>query len=749
MCVLLGRTRTFPQSDGPPIQLRVFGDEFYARYETLDGYTVVYDTQREKYCYAILVKGHLVSSGAPTDKPVPMGLLRHLQEDKEIRNRKFNQKYGMMRPPTEPVPGISATLGTNNGLLPGKQLSREPRVVGLTILINFKNETSEITADHVSTLLNGDNFTAYGNYCSVKEYFKAMSSGRLEYVNEVVGPITLPKNKTHYIENPCMADALSMAVDQYNIDLSRFDATGRGTVDAINFLYAGETLYEGWLWPHNHVMGSTIGGMRTNFYTIQSLGRQPVDMKIGTFCHEAGHLICRFPDLYDYGQRDGDSDPSFGLGYYCLMSAGSHLNNGRTPAPISAYLRNLAGWTDQIHLLNDGGSFEIEHGNYNAIYKFQIPDRPNEYFLIENRSRRDMDIHCPANGLAVYHCDILGSNEWQGGTADAHYQCALIQADGARHLENNRNYGDDADLFRNKAGLVLSHDTVPSSKAWGGVESGLSVYDVGFAGKTMAFKVGNSREPDTLSNTLARESRPSLIIPDNAPEGVTDTITVTTQGKIKAFRVSVNIPHTYAGDLKVELIPPQGKALVLREKVGGSKDDINETYDSDHVLKPLVGQDLLGPWTLKVTDLAGQDTGKLRYWKLEADYSRQSLHFYEEKKPNLAIPDNEPDGISDTLTVTQGGQVKGISVSIDITHTYHGDLRVKLMAPSGKSVTLVEFNTLGSASGTLAREFTDSSLSALNALIGENATGDWTLSISDNWQRDTGTLNRWALSLTD
>ena len=251
MCLLLGQTRTFPQGDGPPVQLRVFGDEFYARYESLDGYTVVYDTGCEKYCYAILIQGRLASSGAPLDKPIPAGLVRHLQEDKAVRNRKFDQKYNLMRPAIEPIPGISATFGENNGLLPGKQLSRESRVTGLTILINFRNETSMITPEQVGALLNGDQFTLYGNACSVKEYYHTMSSGRLAYTNEVVGPITLPKNKTHYIQNPLMEDALARAVSEYNLDLSRFDCTGRGVVDAINFLYAGETLYEGWLWPHN------------------------------------------------------------------------------------------------------------------------------------------------------------------------------------------------------------------------------------------------------------------------------------------------------------------------------------------------------------------------------------------------------------------------------------------------------------------------------------------------------------------
>jgi subtilisin-like proprotein convertase family protein len=70
------------------------------------------------------------------------------------------------------------------------------------------------------------------------------------------------------------------------------------------------------------------------------------------------------------------------------------------------------------------------------------------------------------------------------------------------------------------------------------------------------------------------------------------------------------------------------------------------------------------------------------------------------------------------------------------------------VAPSGRSATLIEFNTLGSTSGTLWRDFSDRNLAALKALLGEPATGDWTLTVSDNWVRDEGTLNRWALQLS-
>ena len=95
-----------------------------------------------------------------------------------------------------------------------------------------------------------------------------------------------------------------------------------------------------------------------------------------------------------------------------------------------------------------------------------------------------------SNGLAVYHCDTMGSNEWQGGTADRHYQCALIQADGSRHLENNRNRGDSGDLFGKVGEVALSAGTVPSSKAWGGSDSGLVLSGIGEPGSRIPFTAG-------------------------------------------------------------------------------------------------------------------------------------------------------------------------------------------------------------------------------------------------------------------
>jgi M6 family metalloprotease-like protein len=747
MCLILGKTRTFPQKNGKDVQLRVYGDEFYARYETMDGYTVLYDTDKEQYCFALPAKGNLISSGAPIYKPVPRGLIRHLQEDKQVRNQKFDERYRLMRPQKAPPPGVSATLGRNNGLLPGTQLSREPKVKGLTILINFQDVTTHISKTDVEGLLNGDNFTAHGNSCSVKQYYKRISSNRMEYTNTVVGPVTLEKNRTHYINTPCMQEALDLAISQFGVDLGQFDCKNRGVVDAINFLYAGETLYEEWLWPHNYSMTYSHNGMKTDLYTIQSLGRKPVDMKIGTFCHEAGHLICRFPDLYDYGSRDGDSDPSAGIGYFCLMASGSHLNKGRFPSPISGYLRNLAGWADNEILLNNPGRFQAKHGDYNTVHKYLLDNKPNEYFIIENRTRLGLDTHCKSSGLSIYHCDTLGSNEWQGGTADKHYQCALIQADGARNLENNRNQGDENDLFKRKEGLVLSRDTIPSSRAWGGIESGLKVYNITEPGEVISFETGSPQEPEGSGETIIKESRPSILIPDLDPKGITDQIIFFKPGTIEKITVSIDISHTYIQDLQVKIETPWDERITLVNKEGGNTQDIRCTYDSNAKLADLKGKTFAGPWKLHVKDLAKRDTGKLNRWKIEIDYSHQEKILKKEKIETLAIPDMDTKGINSVISISETGKITQAMIYIELTHSYHGDLAATLISPSGKSVTLISFNSLGTSQGILSKSFSTTSDPNLSPLILENLQGDWTLNVTDNWKQDNGSLKKWAMEL--
>lgn len=98
MSAVFGETLSFPQENGSDVDLVVFGDEFYSRRETLEGYTVIYDDHQGQYCYAILQDGHFASSGVPISRLPPQGLQLHLEEPELIRRGKFTARYNQLRP---------------------------------------------------------------------------------------------------------------------------------------------------------------------------------------------------------------------------------------------------------------------------------------------------------------------------------------------------------------------------------------------------------------------------------------------------------------------------------------------------------------------------------------------------------------------------------------------------------------------------------------------------------------------------
>ena len=512
-------------------------------------------------------------------------------------------------------------------------------------------------------------------------------------------------------------------------------------MDALSVLYAGRTQYSGDLWPHNHHLTFTQGSVRTHYYTIQSLGRSPVDLSIGTFIHESGHMLCRFPDLYDYGKRDGDFEKSAGMGRYCAMSSGSHLGRGKTPSPICAYTRDLAGWCETVEI-NDSRQYQVDHGDYKTVHRFST-ELPNEYFLVENRFRLEWDAQLTDDGLAVYHCDRNGSNEHQDGTPVDHYQCALLQGDGREDLERNVNVGDATDLFPATPGVAIDASTNPSSREWSGSDSGFVVSEISGPGQAITFRTG----PLLLPNEVSVERKAHKIIPDNKKKGITDTVTIERVGVLNSIPVTVDISHTYRGDLVVELESPDKTRVVLHRREGGRLDDLRlEMADvNDEVLQPLLGKPIHGQWTLRVRDLAPVDSGRLNEWSLVLGYDNTAQHESASARPDQQIPDFTIDGVWSDVALDGEGTLREIEVAVDVTHPFIGDLSVDLTCPSGRSVILL--GKTGMPGTNLRSRFSSSSNPLLAALRGEKVRGTWMLCVRDLLRHDEGTFDAWAIDV--
>ncbi|MDC9501635.1 S8 family serine peptidase [Pseudoalteromonas sp. Angola-18] len=107
---------------------------------------------------------------------------------------------------------------------------------------------------------------------------------------------------------------------------------------------------------------------------------------------------------------------------------------------------------------------------------------------------------------------------------------------------------------------------------------------------------------------------------------------------------------------------------------------------------------------------------------------------------SVDIPDNSPVGAVSVINVPDDLTVFGTTADVDITHTYSGDLVVKLVSAQGTQVTLQ--SNVGGSSDDIVRSFTSESFN------GEVATGDWTLHVEDTAAADTGTINTWSLTLS-
>ncbi len=108
--------------------------------------------------------------------------------------------------------------------------------------------------------------------------------------------------------------------------------------------------------------------------------------------------------------------------------------------------------------------------------------------------------------------------------------------------------------------------------------------------------------------------------------------------------------------------------------------------------------------------------------------------------PAAAIPDNSTTGVSSTITVSDTGTITDAKVSLAITHTYIGDLKVTLT--KGTDTITVHANTGGSQDNLNVMSF------ALPTLSGKALAGAWTLKVVDSAAQDTGTLASWALDVT-
>ena len=454
-------------ADGTVVRIHGTGDEYGARFEDEAGRNLVYNPSKGVYEYAA-------------------------REDDETFHARALERLRVKAEETGLAKRWEALKARHNGETAATQSSAlksppstttEGRIVGVTLLVDFPlldadgNITNTlaatahpgVTADDLRDLVNGAGFTKYGNASSVREYYAEATSGYVDYTNVVVGWITAPYPREHYdvATKDNGANGRALIGDVFDViaanpaayigDLMQATANSDGEFLALNVLFAGPeaTTWSYGLWAHQWVLSSTqynklkitVGSKTYHFYNYQI---SPVTSSptIHTFCHESGHMICDFPDLYAYSTGLGN-----GVGNWCLMCG---RTDDRHPQNFCAYLRAAAGWVTPKTLPAESGTVTVT-ADLQDVWKYPHPTDKKQYYLIENRQATGRDRELRASGIVIYRCDESGDNTtgakttksvFTGNSANRlSYEVSVEQADGLYEIERDvkGKYNGDAD----------------------------------------------------------------------------------------------------------------------------------------------------------------------------------------------------------------------------------------------------------------------------------------------------------------
>lgn len=433
---------TVTQSDGTRLKIRIYGDEYYHYTISEEGYTLTSGSDGDYYYATLSPNGQLTSTGV---KARPMGKLSN--SERQQLGRGFTQglrplsptahKQQMMR--SAQNKSNSSNTRTINGFTPPERFidngfATTGKQKGLVLLAEFPDVPFTIgSKGHFEDMLNSKNYSENGATGSAWQYYYDNSNGRFDPEFVVVGPYTLPHERSYYTANDdelayeMVVDVCRMAYAN-GIDFGPYSEAG--VMRDVFVFYSGGGEADGsdpeGIWPHRYSVAYkgtyTFGGNRLAGYACAGELSKYEDgnnkfTSIGTFCHEFGHVL-GWPDLYDTNYTTNGQ--AAGPGTYSLMASGSYNNDSRTPPALSILERWMIGWAEP-EVLNTSGEFRLAPVHQDKGYLIGT-DTDNDYFLLEYRGTGDNVWDIPdyysyhesqgTSGLLVYHIDYTTPSKW-------------------------------------------------------------------------------------------------------------------------------------------------------------------------------------------------------------------------------------------------------------------------------------------------------------------------------------------------
>ncbi|MCL2291329.1 MAG: M6 family metalloprotease domain-containing protein [Bacteroidetes bacterium] len=413
---------TFTQPNGDTLTVRIKGDERINWYESLDGYTLLFNQA-----------GYLSYSQLDEDGNLqPSGFIATNIEERNIVTQSFLNTIEKNLFYSDVQRQLMLQVWQIEDEFAIKRESN--RVIGhyktLCAFVQFPEKAMTKPMSNFEGLMNQLGYTANGTG-SVRDFFKEASYGQFDLTITLCGIYTAPNSSAYYAGNNGSQNCRELArwlaqqvAIEPDIDFSEYDSDNDGVVDGFHFIFAGMGQEAGGgsgaIWSHKWQFSPPVtqNGKSISIYSCSPELLDGSMTTIGVICHEMTHAFGA-PDFYD--TNGGVGGQFIGTGDWDLMGAGmwNGWPQGNRPAHPNMYTKVQFGWVKPKILFTP---FTIQNmpnsAEYPVAYRINTTT-PNEHFLLENRQQLKFDTNIPGNGLLIYR---VHSNVGTSGINDTHPQ---------------------------------------------------------------------------------------------------------------------------------------------------------------------------------------------------------------------------------------------------------------------------------------------------------------------------------------
>ena len=417
---------TLSQPDGNTLTVSIKGDERIHWYESLDGYTLLFN-QNGYLTYAQLDEdGNLQSSDfiATNISDRSMAIDNFLNTIAKKLFYSDVQKQLMLK-----IWEIEDETSGQDGLRGDKGVTGQYKT--LCAFVQFPNKSFIKTISQFEGLMNQLGYTANGTG-SVRDFFKESSYNQFDLIITLCGIYTAPQNESYYAGSGGTQNCQELArwtaqqvAAESSINFADYDSNNDGVVDGFHFIFAGLG-QEGsgspsLIWSHKWQFSPAVtkNGKSISIYSCSpELISGSTITTIGVICHEMTHAFGA-PDFYDTDYETGGSYT--GTGTWDIMAEGSWNGSpgGNCPPHHNMYTKVQFGWVTPVTLSSPITILNMPNSAENPVAYRINTTTSNEYYLLDNRQRVKFDVSVPGDGLLIYH---VHSNVGSSGVNATHPQ---------------------------------------------------------------------------------------------------------------------------------------------------------------------------------------------------------------------------------------------------------------------------------------------------------------------------------------